>query len=88
MENVILGMPLEKPPVLDIGPARERLLKLCEEYELLVDPDIEVWRMPVGKRQWLEILKALYRDAQLLVLDEPTAVLTPSESEQLFKGDS
>ena len=86
LENVILGMPLEKPPVLDIGPARERLLKLCEEYELLVDPDIEVWRMPVGKRQWLEILKALYRDAQLLVLDEPTAVLTPSESEQLFKA--
>ncbi len=86
LENVILGIPPEKPPVLDIKPARERLLKLCEEYQLHVDPDIEVWRMPVGKRQWLEILKVLYRDAQILVLDEPTAVLTPSESEQLFKA--
>jgi len=86
LENVILGIPLERPPVLDLAPARARLLKLCEEYGLHVDPDVEVWRMPVGKMQWLEILKALYRDAKLLVLDEPSAVLTPSEGEQLFKA--
>lgn len=86
LENVILGIPLERPPTLDLAPARTRLLNLCEEYGLHVDPSIEVWRMPVGKRQWLEILKALYRDAKLLVLDEPTAVLTPSEGEQLFKA--
>lgn len=86
LENVILGMPLEHPPRLDLAPARARLMKLCDEYGLHVDPSTEVWRMPVGKRQWLEILKALYRDAKLLVLDEPSAVLTPAESEQLFKA--
>lgn len=86
LENVILGMPLERPPVLDLAPARARMLKLCEEYGLHVDPSTEVWRMPVGKRQWLEILKALYRDARLLVLDEPSAVLTPAEGEQLFRA--
>jgi ABC-type uncharacterized transport system ATPase subunit len=86
LENVILGIPSERPPVLDLAPARERLLKLCEEYELHVDPSVEVWRMPVGKQQWLEILKALYRDARLLVLDEPSSVLTPAETEQLFRA--
>jgi ABC-type uncharacterized transport system ATPase subunit len=86
LENVILGIPSEHPPVLDLAPARERLLKLCEEYELYVDPSVEVWRMPVGKQQWLEILKALYRDARLLVLDEPSSVLTPAEGEQLFRA--
>jgi ABC-type uncharacterized transport system ATPase subunit len=86
LENVILGIPLEHPPVLDLAPARERLLKLCEEYELHVDPSSEVWRLPVGKQQWLEILKALYRDARLLVLDEPSSVLTPAEGEHLFRA--
>ena len=48
-----------------------------------MDPDEIVWRLPVGKQQWVEILKALYRDCKVLVLDEPTAVLTPAESDQL-----
>jgi simple sugar transport system ATP-binding protein len=86
LENVILGMPLEHPPVLDLTAARARLLSLCEEYDLYVDPSTEVWRLPVGQQQWLEILKALYRDAKLLVLDEPSSVLTPAEGEQLFKA--
>ena len=86
LENVILGMPLEHPPVLDLDNARARLLNLCEEYDLYVDPSTEVWRLPVGKQQWLEILKALYRDAKLLVLDEPSSVLTPAEGEQLFRA--
>lgn len=86
LENVILGIPLEHPPVLDLAPARARLMNLCDEYGLHVDPSVEVWRMPVGKMQWLEILKALYRDAKLLVLDEPSAVLTPAEGEQLFRA--
>lgn len=86
LENVILGIPSEHAPVLDLEPARKRLLKLCDEYGLHVDPSTEVWRMPVGKQQWLEILKALYRNAELLVLDEPTSVLTPDEGEQLFKA--
>jgi ABC-type uncharacterized transport system ATPase subunit len=86
LENVILGIPSEHPPVLDLAPARRRLLNLCEEYDLYVDPSTEVWKLPVGQQQWLEILKALYRDARLLVLDEPSSVLTPAEGEQLFRA--
>ena len=85
VENIVLGIPSDNL-LLDLVPARERLLQLCEEYELYVDPDTEVWRLPVGKQQWVEILKALYRNAKILVLDEPTAVLTPSESDQLCRA--
>lgn len=85
LENIVLGMPDQKQ-FLDLGPARERLLNLCKEYELYVEPDTEVWKLPVGQQQWIEILKALYRNAQILVLDEPTAVLTPSESDQLCRA--
>ncbi len=85
IENVILGMPTNKA-VLDYRPAKEKLKKLCAEYELFVDPDAEVWKLPVGQQQWVEILKALYRDCKVLVLDEPTAVLTPSESDQLARA--
>ncbi len=86
LENVILGIPSQRPPLLDVGQARARLSNLCEMYGLHVDPSAVVWRMPVGKQQWLEILKALYRDVKILVLDEPTAVLAPAEVEQLFKA--
>ncbi|PKL22853.1 MAG: ABC transporter ATP-binding protein [Spirochaetae bacterium HGW-Spirochaetae-4] len=85
IENVILGIPTNKA-VLDFGPAKKKLEKLCKEYELFVDPEEIVWRLPVGKQQWVEILKALYRDCKVLVLDEPTAVLTPSESDQLCRA--
>lgn len=85
LENIILGIPSRKP-LLDLVPARERVLNICKEYELFVDPDTEVWRLPVGQQQWVEIIKALYRNAKILVLDEPTSVLTPSESEQLFRA--
>ena len=85
LENIVLGIPTGKQ-VLELGPVRERLLQLCNEYELFVDPDAEVWRLPVGQQQWVEILKALYRNAQVLVLDEPTAVLTPAESDQLCRA--
>lgn len=85
IENVILGMP-SKRQRLDFEPAKKRLLQLCEEYELYVDPDEIIWRLPVGKQQWVEILKALYRDCKVLVLDEPTAVLTPAESDQLCRA--
>ena len=53
-------------------------------FELSVDPNIEIWKLSVGERQRVEIIKALYRDAELLVLDEPTAVLTPQEVDDLF----
>jgi len=85
LENVILGMPQDSL-ALDLAPARDRLKNLCDEYGLHVDPSTQVWRMSVGKQQWLEILKVLYRDAKLIVLDEPTSVLTPAEGEQLFKA--
>jgi simple sugar transport system ATP-binding protein len=84
LENVILGIPSEHTPILDLAPARRRFVKLCEEYDIHLDPSTETWKLPVGKQQWLEIIKALYRDAQLLVLDEPSSVLTPAEGEHLF----
>lgn len=86
LENIILGLPSSKPPLLDLDSARTRLLQLSEEYGLHVDPSTQVWKMSVGEQQWLEILKALYRDAKLLVLDEPSSVLTPAEGEELFKA--
>ena len=86
LENVVLGIRSDHAPILGLAPARGRLLNLCDEYGLHVDPATEVWKMPVGKQQWLEILKALYRNARLLVLDEPTSVLTPDEGEQLFRA--
>lgn len=84
-ENVILGMRSEREPLLDLATARNRLVQLAREYELDVDPDVSVWQMSVGAQQRLEILKALFRGARILVLDEPTAVLTPSEVGGLFR---
>ena len=66
------------------GP-RQRLSEIADQYGLAVDPSAKVWELDVGEQQRVEILKALYRDIDLLILDEPTAVLTPTESEQLFE---
>jgi simple sugar transport system ATP-binding protein len=85
VENAVLGMPADRPPLLDIRGARKRLVELAREYQLAIDPDVPVWQMSVGAQQRLEILKALYRGARLLVLDEPTAVLAPQEAGQLFR---
>lgn len=84
VENVALGLPSKRFTKLDLGPVRERLLELSQKYGLQVDPDAKIWQLAVGERQRVEILKALYRDAELLVLDEPTAVLTPTEVDELF----
>ncbi len=82
-ENVALGM--HSPiGVSDMRPVRKRLAEVSERYGLAVDPDAYIWQLAVGERQRAEILKALYRDASLLVLDEPTAVLTPQEVDELF----
>lgn len=85
IENVVLGMDGERPTRLSLSTARRRLLELANEYELQVDPDVAVWKLSVGEQQRLEILKALFRGARLLVLDEPTAVLAPSEVGGLFR---
>ncbi len=86
MENIILGAEITRAGlVLDRGGARQEVLRLSEEYGLQVDPDAYVEDLPVGVQQRVEILKALYRGARILILDEPTAVLTPQEVEDLFR---
>ncbi|MGI9611570.1 MAG: ABC transporter ATP-binding protein [Acidimicrobiales bacterium] len=82
-ENVALGL---RSPLsgADMAPIKTKLAEVSERYRLNVDPDAYIWQLAVGERQRAEILKALYRDARLLVLDEPTAVLTPPEVEDLF----
>lgn len=85
VENIILGSEVTRGPSLDLRTARQQIRELSQRYGLEVDPDALVEDLPVGIQQRVEILKALYRDAKILVLDEPTAVLTPQEAEDLFK---
>jgi simple sugar transport system ATP-binding protein len=86
-ENVMLGVESVRGPVgqLDRPAARKRIIELSEQHNLRVDPDAIVEDLPVGVRQRVEIIKTLYRKSDLLVLDEPTAVLTPQEDEELFE---
>lgn len=84
LDNVILG--LEKQGVfLDRKGAKRKLEELAEKYGLSVDPDAKISELSVGQQQRVEILKALYRNVELLILDEPTGVLTPQETEQFFE---
>ncbi|MDX9827306.1 MAG: ABC transporter ATP-binding protein [Spirochaetia bacterium] len=84
LENIILGMK-NQPLVLDMKKVRAELLQLSERYNLKVEPDASIWQLSVGEQQRVEILKLLYRKAEILILDEPTAVLTPQESAELAK---
>ena len=85
LENVVLGA--EDGAMLrpSLAKARTQLKQLAEEYELNVDPDAVIEEIGVGMQQRVEILKALYRQADILILDEPTGVLTPAEADQLFR---
>ncbi len=85
LENVILGLPSPKGFRLDYASARTRIKEISAKYGLEIDTEAYIWQLSVGERQRVEILKALYRDVNVLILDEPTAVLTPQEAQGLFK---
>ena len=83
-ENVMLGHEPTRGPVLNRAKAREQVRELSERYNLKVDPDALVETLPVGVQQRVEIVKALASHAKILILDEPTAVLTPQEIDELM----
>ncbi len=84
-ENIVLGVePRHAGVFLDHAAARERVLELSKSFGLTVDPDARIDKISVGQQQRVEIIKALYRKADVLILDEPTAVLTPQEATELF----
>ncbi len=84
LDNIALGTQGLWNWKLDRTGARQRIEKMSREFGLAVDPDAQVATLSVGERQRVEILKGLYRDARILILDEPTAVLTPAETDALF----
>ncbi|MCQ3808106.1 MAG: ABC transporter ATP-binding protein [Acidimicrobiaceae bacterium] len=79
-ENVVLGA---AERVLHMGAVERRVAEIAEQFSLDVDPQRHIWQLSMGERQRVEILKALWRDAEILILDEPTAVLTPNEADEL-----
>lgn len=81
-ENVILGMPGKGK--LDLKAVGDKIRKICDMYGFVVDPEQKIYDMSVSQKQTVEIVKVLYRGANILILDEPTAVLTPQETEKLF----
>ncbi|SER82080.1 nucleoside ABC transporter ATP-binding protein [Tranquillimonas rosea] len=85
LENVVLGAEEGARLTPSLSKARKLLKQLSEEYELHVDPDALIQDLGVGMQQRVEILKALYRQADILILDEPTGVLTPAEADHLFR---
>ncbi|MEM1557595.1 MAG: ABC transporter ATP-binding protein [Thermoproteota archaeon] len=84
LENIALF--LEGGLRLPLNEIRNKLVKLSEIYGLEIDPDAKIWQLSIGEQQRVEILKTLFRDVKILILDEPTSVLTPLESEDLFKS--
>ena len=85
-ENIVLGHePGTVRSVYDVKAAREAILKLSKQYGLPIDPDARVEKLSVGLQQRVEILKTLYRAAEILIMDEPTGVLTPQETFELFR---
>ena len=83
-ENVALGLPSSRGALTDLDRVSKRIIELAEIYGLKIDPSAYIWQLSVGQQQRVEIIKALYRGAALLILDEPTAVLTPQEVDELF----
>ena len=83
-ENIILGHEITIGPFLNRKKAKEHIRELSSKFGLAIEPEARVGELPVGERQRVEIIKALYRKADILILDEPTAVLTPQEAQDLF----
>ena len=81
-ENIVLG--LEGRQKLDLKAAAARINEICDKYGFVIDPNKKVYNMSVSEKQTVEIVKVLYRGADILILDEPTAVLTPQETDRLF----
>ena len=79
-ENIILGLQGK----LDLNNARQKVKDICDKYGFDIDPDMKIYDMSVSQKQTVEIVKVLYRGADILILDEPTAVLTPQETDKLF----
>jgi len=84
LENIVLGAEPGRGLLLDKGAARRKIMEISESYGLDLEPDVLVEELGVGDRQRVEICKVLYRGAQILILDEPTAVLVPHEVDELF----
>jgi simple sugar transport system ATP-binding protein len=85
LENIIVGTGSGNGIFLDLKSARRDIVALQERFGLQVDPDAKIWTLSVGEQQKVEILKALYREVDILIMDEPTAVLAPAETDELFK---
>lgn len=83
-ENVVLGSETTRGIIFDLKEAQKRVEQLSKSYGLQVDPTAKIEDLPVGMQQRVEIIKTLYRGAEILILDEPTAVLTPQETQELF----
>ena len=85
LENIVMGVETTRFGMLQMKEARKKVVALSERYGLMVDPDAKISDITVGMQQRVEILKMLYRDNEILIFDEPTAVLTPQEIEELMK---
>ncbi|MCL2709091.1 MAG: ATP-binding cassette domain-containing protein, partial [Defluviitaleaceae bacterium] len=85
LENIIMGVETTRRGILEIKAARKQVMEISARYGLAIDPDARVFDITVGMQQRVEILKMLYRENEIMIFDEPTAVLTPQEIEELMK---
>jgi len=84
LENIVVGTEVGRGPFLNFKTAREKLRKISDKFGVGVDLDARVWTLSAGEQQRTEIIKALYREADILIMDEPTSVLAPAETRELF----
>ena len=85
LQNIILGNTPTRKGLIDVKTAKEKINEIMKKYDLPVNLDEKIYQLSVGEKQRVEIIKALYRNARILILDEPTAVLTPTETDKLLE---